>query len=87
VLFTNQFSPSSLCAFASLREIFPSPLRFRSFHYRAMLTNNGITLSKTSSNSPGLFVPATSRMRMRWMYPGAVLNPALGITVLFGSGR
>ncbi|HXM03455.1 MAG TPA: hypothetical protein VN939_12675 [Chthoniobacterales bacterium] len=52
-----------------------------------MLTKNGITLSKTSSNSPGLFAAGTSRLRMRRMHPGAVLDLGLGVTVLFGSGR
>ena len=65
----------------------PLPPSLRLGAYRTMLTDNGITFPKTPSNSPRLFDPAASRMRMRWMCPGAVLDPAPGISVLFGGGR
>jgi hypothetical protein len=52
-----------------------------------MLLGSGITLPKTSSNSYRFFALAASRVRVRWMCPGAVLDIALDITVLLGGGR
>ena len=50
-----------------------------------MSLGRGITLPKTSSNSYRFFALVASRVR--WMYPGAVLGTAPGITVLLGGGR
>ena len=54
---------------------------------RTMFLGSGITLPKTSSNSYRLFALPASRVRVRWMCPGAILDTAPGITVLLGGGR
>jgi hypothetical protein len=52
-----------------------------------MFSGSGITLPKTSSNSYRLFALPASRVRVRGMCPGAVLNTAPDITVLRRGGR
>ena len=61
--------------------------RFTPRNNRTMFLGSGITLPKTSSNSYRFFALAASRVRVRWMCPGAVLDIAPGITVLLGGGR
>jgi hypothetical protein len=53
---------------------------------RVLSLANDIAFPKTSPNSFRVFRAAPSRLRMRWMCPGAVLDIAPGITLLFGGG-
>jgi hypothetical protein len=49
-----------------------------------MLWVNGATFPKTSPNSFRVFVPAATRLRLQWMYRGAVLSIASDIALFVG---
>ena len=51
-----------------------------------MFISSGIALPKTSSNSYRFLALVASRVRVRWMCPGAVPGTPPGVTVLHGGG-
>jgi hypothetical protein len=63
-----------------------SSIRLSAYN-RILSLANGIAFPKTSPNSGRVFRAAPARLRMRWMCPGAVIDIAPGITLLFGGVR